>query len=344
LGVTVAPELVARRAPSLFPVVPAQGIFWDRLLVVADASTLISDCLRLARCEQNPLLREPLLLHLSRDVSMVRLYATESVGREVEEHLGKAAMNAHLPVESVERAWRDQFCPVLNLVDVAPLPTRDPRLALLSAADLDDVPTGSLAELLGPCLVLSSDPHLVEAGIARKDWGNLMAHAREVGQFQAGESSTILVLFLAGSLATEAGSAAIGLARRAPLPAFAVCGVAAYLLYTYLISERGTRHRADIGALIGDAWTRLGPLFARVVDCKQLLERAAFVPEGAPRELPVIARIVAAAPHPPSAAEIATRTGMSTQKVAALLRNPIFTRTVDRRYVLGRPHRLARAA
>lgn len=320
---------------SLLPDAPTQGVFWDRLPVVADASTLIGDCLRLARCEHDPGRRAPLLLHLSRDLPFVSLFATESVRGEVEEHLAAAAAAVHIPIECAERAWRDHYAPVISFVELAPLPTCDPRLVRLSDADLDDLPTGSLAELLGPCLVFSADRHLLSTGIARRDWGNLMTHALDVGRFQAGQSGTIMVVFLIGALAVEGGSAVAGLARRAPVPALALGGLAGLLLYGYSASDRGGRHRGDIHSVAVQAWDRLGPFLVRVSECEQLLEQAAFIPEGDPSELALVARVVATSPHPRRPSEIAARTSLSTQKATSILASPIFTRTNDGAYILG---------
>ena len=50
-----------------------------------------------------------------------------------------------------------------------------------------------------------------------------------------------------------------------------------------------------------------------------------------------MARAVATAPHPLWPSQIAAQMSLSTQKVTALLRKPIFTRTVDGSYLLGRP-------
>ena len=333
---TAPTELALRPAPPLIAHAPARGLFWDRLPVVADASTLISDCLRLARRERQPELRPPLLLTLSRDLPFIALYATEDVRREVEEHLPGAARGIHLSHQVVEQAWRESIAPAVRFVDLAPLPGLDPRIAALAAADPDDAPTGALAELLAPCLVLSSDPHLLEAGIARNDWGNLMTQAFEVGTLQMAESSTVLVMIMVGALAAEVGSAVVGAARRWPLVVLALGAGGAFLLYSYAQSERGGRHRADLRAFIADAWARLGPFLTRALECQRLLEQAAFVPDGQASDLAAVARVVASALHPPRASEVAARVGFTTQKATALLRKPVFVRTEDRRYLLGR--------
>lgn len=322
---------------SLVPSGPTHAWFmWDRLPVVLDASTLIGDCLRMGQRQQ-----EPLLLGLSRGLPLASLYATESVRQEVDEHLIQVAeQKLRLPPECVKRvevAWHKHYEPTVSFVDLDPLPSYDPRLANLEAADLDDLPTGSLAELLSPCLVFSSDHHLRKAGIARNDWGNLMTQALEVGKFQAGQSGTFFVVFLAGSIGVEIGSGIIGAARRAPLPALLIGAGAGCLLYRYWTSECGRGHRGELRDFVSDASSRVGPFVSRALESQQLLERAAYIPDRAPSELAIVARVVASAPHPLRATEIAYHVGFSRQKAAALLRNPIFTRTSEGSYLLGRP-------
>jgi hypothetical protein len=305
-------------------------VVFERVPVVLDASTLIGDCLRFVKHG-----REPLLLVCARQPSIVNLYATRSVRMEVEEHLAEAARENRLPPQQVERFWCDGLRPYVSFVDLEALPPRDTRVATLALVDADDHPTGSLAELLGPCLVFSSDPHLLDSGIARKDWADLLVGARDVSTYQAGTSVTVIGTLLVGSLGAGLGQAALNAGRRWPLPAMLVGLVGGYFLYVYWRSERGVGHRREVRSFAADAGRDISVFLTRAFDASELLERAAFVVEGDPTPLSGVARVVAAAPRPLRPGDIAPRVGYSTQRVTSVLREPIFQRTSEGYYLLG---------
>jgi hypothetical protein len=121
-------------------------------------------------------------------------------------------------------------------------------------------------------------------------------------------------------------------------------GAAAYLLLQLWQSERGGRHRTEAHELLRSAERGLNTVWARADEAERLLEAAAFVPDGERPPGARIARIVAAAPFPLRAAEIAGRLEISTQKAVALLRAPMFVRSEDGRYFLGREGRVKPAA
>lgn len=279
--------------------------------------------------------REPLLFHLARQPALVNLYATCSVCEEVEQHLPRAASDSRLAVSAVEAVWREKLRPLVSFVGIDTLPAHDRRVTRLAQKDPDDVPTGLLAELLGPCLVFSSDPHLIEVGIARKDWGNLLVQAREVGIYQAGAPITVLGTFVACALGVELGNLVLEAARRWPFPTLLAGLGSGYFLYAYWQSDRGVNHRREARSLAVDLGRGLSEFLVRVEDARALLEGAAFVPEGEPTPLSGVARVVAAAPRPLRPGEIAPSVGFSAQRVTNLLQNPIFHRTSQGHYLLG---------
>jgi hypothetical protein len=145
-----------------------------------------------------------------------------------------------------------------------------------------------------------------------------------------------MVALLVGSLAVDGASTLASLARRAPVLTLAVGSLGGLLLYGYLTSDGGRRRRGDIQSVAVDLWDRLGPFVVRVIECDRLLEQAAFVPEGDPSELALVARVVATAPRPPRPSDVAARTGLSVQKTTSILANPMFSRASDGTYDLGR--------
>jgi hypothetical protein len=144
------PELPIRPS-GIVPFSPFENyVIYERVPAVVDASALIGDSLRFVKHG-----REPLLLGLARQPSIVNLYSTCSVRGEVEEHLAEAARENHLPPRRVESFWREGLRPAVSFVNIEAFPPRDARVARLAHVDPDDAPTGSLAELLGACLVSS---------------------------------------------------------------------------------------------------------------------------------------------------------------------------------------------
>lgn len=125
-------------------------------------------------------------------------------------------------------------------------------------------------------------------------------------------------------------------AKVAPLPTLIVGAAAVWLVWRFWWNtDRGRQQRADARSLMSDAAEGLSAAWVRADEAERLLEAAAFVPDGEPLALAKVARIVAIAPTPPRASEVGERLGFSTQKAAALLRAPIFTRTAEATYLLG---------
>ena len=323
--------LVPLHPTSIVPALPFEhGVVYERVPAITDASTLIGDCLRFVKVG-----REPLLAAFAGEPGFVNLYATCSVRAEVEEHLAEAARENRLPVESVEAFWRECLRPLISFVDIDALPPRDPRVAELARIDPDDAPTGSLAELLGPCLVFSSDPHLVDVGIASKEWAKLLVGTRDTNMLQVGTSVTSIGTLGVGYSVVEIASALARAARRWPWPAVIFGAACSYFLYAYWQSDRGTRQRRDLRTFAVDTSRELGAFLNQAFEARALLERTAFVPVGDPTPLAGVARVVAAAPRPVRPIDIATRVGYSYQRVTTLLQEPIFERTREGYYFLG---------
>lgn len=319
-------------APRLLPAAPSSFFLWDRFPVVLDTNVLLADCAHVVRSGKTS------FLLASGELPIARLFATEHVRREVEKYLPGHAEEAGIDAVEAMRVWRESYQRVIRFVDLDG-EARDERVKTLAARDIDDRPTGLLAELLAPCLVFSRDRDLLDTGIAQREWVTLSSAGHDVAQLQAIYSGGMFGTLLIGVTGWEVGSAVVAAAKSFPLPTLLIGGLAGWCLWRFWWdTERGAQHRAEARSLVKDAALGIGAAWDRADEAERLLEAAAFVPDDESMPLARVARIVAVAPIPPRAAEVGQRLGFSTQKAAALLRAPIFVRTEEASYLLGRSH------
>jgi predicted nucleic acid-binding protein len=134
-----------------------------RFLGVVDTNALLSsvdnDC-------RNPGRRSRLLRMT--DGGTAVLYAADHVYSEVYEKLPKIAESSPVSLAGLRARFEERYLPVLRFVDVSTADIADPQV--LAITDPDDVPTGQLAKLVGPCVVFSADKHLRKPGFAPADW------------------------------------------------------------------------------------------------------------------------------------------------------------------------------
>jgi hypothetical protein len=321
---------VVRR--DIYQHVPTRGLLgWDRLPVVLDTSMLINDIVDAARGQGGSLL----LLTVRKDVA--HLYATERVREEVERNLERRAIQGRVSPERAFAVWRERYLPAIRFVSVEDVP-RGRAVAELAARHPNDLPTGVLAELLAPCLVFARDNDLVDTGIARRDWTTIVHNAEEAKQLELLFSGGGVLVFLVGALGVEGAKGLIRLARAAPIPTLVGGAAATLLLHSHLASDRGRTQITEAKSLFKDVGSRLSGVIETADRAQSFVRSAAFVLEAEPTELAHAARAVAVAPEPPRAGEVAYELNATTQKAAYVLRHPLFTRTGDGRYLLGRSY------
>lgn len=300
--------------------------------MVVDTNVLLADCAHVVRSGKRS------FLLASGELPIAHLFASERVREEVEKHLPAHAERAGLDREEVIEVWRERYLPAIRFVDLDG-DAKDDRVAKLVARHVNDKPTGLLAELLAPCLVFSRDRDLLDTGIARREWVTLSSAGQDVAQLQAIYTGGMFGTLLVGVTGWEVGSAVVAAAKAFPLPTLLVGGAAAWFLWRFWWNtERGAHQRTEARSLIEDASRGIRAAWERADEAERLLEAAAFVPVREPTPLARVARIVAVAPMPPRAAELAQQLNVATQKAAALLRAPIFVRTDEASYLLGRSY------
>ena len=114
---------------------------------------------------------KPTFLWLAGRAGTIRLFASEHVCDEIDEHLVAFAKKRNLSASVLASLWQDHYAPHIRFVDAGQLKVDDPRVSAVALSDPDDVPTAVLALMLAPSLVLSDDrKDLVAPGIAAPDW------------------------------------------------------------------------------------------------------------------------------------------------------------------------------
>lgn len=319
-------------APRLLPATPSSFFLFDRFPVVVDTNVLLADCAHVLRS------RKASFLLASGELPVAHLFATERVRGEVEKHLPRHAARVGLDPQEAMDVWRELYLPAIRFVDLDGEPT-DARVSALAVRHVNDKPTGLLAELLAPCLVFSRDRDLLDTGIAQREWVTLSSAGQDIAQLQAIYTGSAFGTLLVGVTGWEIGSGVVAAAKAAPIPTLIVGGAAAFLLWRFWWdTDRGAQQRTGARSLISDAIDGISAVWARADEAERLLEAAAFVPDGELNLVARVARQVAIAPMPLRAAEVGERLQISTQQAAALLRAPIFVRSDDGHYLLGRSY------
>lgn len=164
---------------ELKPWVPRAPIdpYCDRFphfLGVADANAILSSIDN--DCRRGDGWRSRLLRMADHGAAV--LYAADHVYGEVYEYLPKMALASGLSVDVLRVHFEDEYLPALRFVTVSSVDGPDAQVAAIT--DLDDVPTGRLAKLIGPCVVFSEDKHLKKPGLAPKNWRQAAGSAVDI--------------------------------------------------------------------------------------------------------------------------------------------------------------------
>lgn len=176
--ITVVPPAAALH-PETFADLAAGPLGYRLIPAVVDANVLISDvCSVLRRRRATALIGQAA-------TKMVRLLCTPRVVSEVETRMHRQARGQTADALAL---WRTRYVPHVRAVD--PGEPEDDRivaaLAPVMANDADDVPTAHLAVLCAPCLVLTKDRDLVDAGFGAPEWLTGLRSSGEVATMDAG--------------------------------------------------------------------------------------------------------------------------------------------------------------
>ena len=166
-----------------------------RLVGVVDANAVLSsvenDCRKGFRSR---------LLRMTA-FGMTVLYAADHVYTEVYEKLPKIAKSSPVALADLRAHFEECYLPILRFVTVSATDIVDPQV--LAITDPDDVPTGQLAKLVGPCVVFSEDKHLRAPGLAPKEWRKAAKSAVDLAEAKVGQTAASGMIILPGWGATS---------------------------------------------------------------------------------------------------------------------------------------------
>lgn len=310
---------------------------------VLDTNVLLKDIIHVVKSG------ELSALLAAADLRAVRLFVAYHVPAEVDEHLGRFATVHGVDRDRAVEVWRDNYPDRLRVVQVPLKQIEDERLLAVSARDKDDIPTAALGVLLAPAVVLSEDRHLVDPGIAEREWLTIALNAASQGRADAMVHGASLITSLAVNLTGEGIKTLVR--YLGPLPRGVVrflLGVLGVGVVVHSISEGGRNRRRQRVAATARVAT---PILQALVESMSASQQAAEVIRGvllqSGPETPLllrVARAVAVLPEPGSAAEIAralreagaaSGRGLETTIRTELRASPMFREVVRGRWELG---------
>jgi hypothetical protein len=166
-----------------------------QLVVIVDTNALLSSILHDYRRGQPSRLRKMTALGTS------VLCAADHVFSEVYEHLPVFSAAKGVSLAELRTRWEEDYLSILRFVTVADEDIVDPQV--LAITDPDDVPTGQLAKLVGPCVVFSDDKHLRRPGLAVSNWPQVAGHAVDLAEGTSTQNVAGNLMISRGWAATE---------------------------------------------------------------------------------------------------------------------------------------------
>ena len=163
-------------------------------MVIADANALIADAMRRTRGLFN-------ILPFLAERGLIRLLTSEHIDEKVYARLPEACRNAHVDLAAATHAYETVHRPLLRLVDVGEWMLDDRRVRSVRLADAEDVPVAQLGVLLAPSLVLTRDPHLLDAGVGERDWADALVVMKELIELEEMMWGSAQAMVLTGRLA-----------------------------------------------------------------------------------------------------------------------------------------------
>lgn len=121
------------------------------------------------------------------------MYAPDHVYHEIYEHLPKLVVTGSASLEQLTVQFETEYLPVIRFVTLSTLEYLDPKV--LAIPDLDDQPTGQLAQLIAPVVVYSEDKKgLIRPGFAHPEWRATTGWAASIAEVAGEERVTATVL------------------------------------------------------------------------------------------------------------------------------------------------------
>ncbi len=265
---------------------------------VVDTNVIMRDVLRFAR-------KSHTALSLATQVGAIKTFAAVHVMDEVAEHLPKLAERQR--VTNAMEAWKT-YSKNICFVELSTEPTIDGRVAQVAREDKDDLPTAILVVTLAPCISLSEDPHLTDAGLASPDWLKLALSSRDIAYALAirelggvGLAGTGLGVAGIAKLIAKAANSRLGQLGLAAAAITAVVG----LKRSQMAGWKGPRKAGDLAGQAVAAYFNEALVSDRRRALAEGLINQALVPPHEPTMGEKIARVLALRGEPITATELA---------------------------------------
>jgi len=263
---------------------------------VADANVLLNEVVARVRMEKQ------VALLAAMKAGGLRVHVATTIPGEVDEHLAERAARQGLDATKLTAIWLREVAPRLRVVDVG-----DPdvvELAEVAERDVSDLPTATLASILGPGSTWSNDRDLIDPGLAGPYVLELVLAIRDVCVLDARIYTTARGAEVVGRLGTELVRALARLDTRTRLTVGAL--VIAALAAAMIVVWRKPELREDLI----DALQRIYDAILDELSRSYALQQDA-VPKlppplemGTSRPERVVARVLAVAPAPLSSDEV----------------------------------------
>lgn len=312
--------------------------------VVVDANVLIEDLLRVADGKHSSLLLSALL-------GSARLYATEAILGEVDEHLPGVAAKKARDVPHLREVLQQQYLPNLRLVDVSDLTSEDDRVQALELEDPDDVDAAKLAILLSPSFLLTASKDHLRHGLGvifdpsegRTGWtfGAVALQDRGliIGVLTGGTGS-VLGAGYAGMLAVDGLKAVSSNERLMTAGLVLLVGIALALALSPRARTRAAELANSVGAIAADAAAAVARGVGTAIDwseeARALFEQNAIRRPASDTDLERVARTLAVSRPGVSVAELRAVQPDIPNVNALLASSRMFVQVGQGRWALGR--------
>jgi predicted nucleic acid-binding protein len=265
---------------------------------VVDTNVILRDVLRFARERHTA-------LSLATQVGAVKAFAAIHVMDEVAEHLPELAKRQQ--VTNATEAWKT-YSKNISFVELPTEPIFDRRVAQVQREDEDGLPTAILVATLAPCIALSEDRHLTDAGLASPEWLKLALSSRDIAYALAirelggvGLAGTGLGVAGMAKLIAKAAGSRLGQVGLAVAAVTALAG----LERSHRAGWKGPRKAGDLAGQAVAAYFNEALVSDRRRALAEGLINQALVPPREPTTGEQIVRVLALGGEPMTATELA---------------------------------------
>ena len=309
-----------------------------RPAVIADANALIADSIRRSRGLFS-------LMPFLAEHRLIRLVAAAHIDEKVHARLPDACKTTRrADLGAATHVYETFHRPLLRLVQVGDLMLNDERVGAVALADAEDVPVAQLGVLLAPSLVLTRDPHLLDAGIGVQQWADALVVLKELVELDQMMWAGADGVMVSGALTIHGIGGLVRLLSRSELALGIVLGLALGLGYRFRheLREAPAKLREGNWPALERLLAQMALAFERWEDADNRVRPSLVRPTTTESLEAVVARALLQCIGAVPAAEVHRRLpypwqeGVTVEQVKVVLREqPAFELTRGRGWTLG---------